>query len=148
MKRTAIAAVLVAGLAAQPLLSIAQTKSDSSGTAQGAAAESDSKLREQMTEHMRSMQEQMDKIRQTTDASERQKLLAEHMAAMQEGMKTMQGTGGGMMMGMMGGGAMAGGGQPGGAQSLQMMENRLDMMQVMMAQMMEHMQMMQPAPGK
>ena len=148
MKRTAIAVFLLAGLAAQPLLSIAQTKSDAPGTAQGAAVESDSKLREQMAEQVRAMQQQMDRIRQTTDASERQKLLAEHMKAMQDGMKTMQGTGGGMMMGMMGGGAMAGGGQPGGAQSVQMMENRLDMMQVMMTQMMEHMQMMQPAPGK
>ena len=53
------------------------------------------------------MQSKIDRIRQTTDPNERQKLMAEHMKGMRQGMEMMRGTGGGMM-GKMQGGAGAG----------------------------------------
>ena len=43
---------------------------------------------------MKAMQAQMDKIRNTTEPTERQKLMQEHMQAMQENMKAMRGMGG------------------------------------------------------
>jgi hypothetical protein len=116
------------------------------------------------------MQQQMDRIRQTKDPKERQKLLQEHMQSMQEGMSMMRGMGGPMMMGMMGGQkdamgpGMMGGGQKGGMgpgmmgggpmagmdpkQQQEFTQRRMDMMQMMMEQMMQHDQMMQPAPAK
>lgn len=147
---TLIAALFAASLAAQPLVGAAQ--SQDKPAAKPRAGQMDPKLQEQMTARMKAMQVQMDKIRQTRDPKEREKLLAEHMKSMEEGMRLMRGMGGGMMGGigdgrMTSGGAMMGG-KGGGAQSPQMMENRMDMMQMMMDQMMEHMQMMQPAPGK
>ena len=102
----------------------------------------DPKLQQQMMDRVKEMQAQMDKIRQTNDPKEREKLLAEHMKSMQDGMQMMRGTGGGMM-GMMGGGQRGSGGQ-----SAQMMERRMDMMQMMMEQVMQHQQMMQQPPAK
>jgi hypothetical protein len=99
-----------------------------------ASMQMDPKLQQQMMERMKTMHAQMDKIRQTADPKEREKLMAEHMKTMQEGMQMMQGMGGGMM-GMMGGG-----------QGPQMMEGRMDMMQMMMEQMMQHLQMQEGAP--
>jgi hypothetical protein len=145
MKRTPIAiALLAAALAVQPLAAGAQVTTEKPGPMQ-----MDSKLQQQMLDHMKEMQSQMDKIRQSTDPNERQKLVAEHMSSMQEGMQMMRGMGGGMM-GMMHGGAGAGmtGPRGGGAQNPQMMERRMDMMQMMMEQMMQHQQMMQAPPGK
>jgi hypothetical protein len=110
---------------------------------------------------MKKMQQQMDKIRATTDPKERQKLMDEHMRSMNEGMTMMRGMGGPMMMGgkpgamgpgMMGGDQKSGmgpgmmGGDP--KQQQEMMGRRMDMMQMMMEQMMQHQQMMQPAPAK
>ena len=85
---------------------------------------------------------------------------------MQEGMNMMRGMGGPMMMGGQGGmgpGAM-GGGQKGGMgpgmmgggpmggmdpkQQQEMMGRRIDMMQMMMEQMMQHQNMMESAPRK
>ncbi|WP_407511113.1 hypothetical protein [Ralstonia sp. GP101] len=94
---------------------------------------------------MKKMQAQMDKIHQTKDPKERQRLMAEHMQAMQDTMQTMHGMGGPMMMDMMGGQGMgAGGAAPmmGGSgmpmeQRMNMMENRMDMMQMMMDQMLK-----------
>ena len=139
-RRTVIAAVLAAAFAAQPLAGAAQSK-DKPAAKPPAGTQMDPKLQQQMVERMKALQAQMDKIRQTTDPKEREKLLAEHMKTMQEGMQAMRGMGGGMM-------GMMSGGKHGGAQGPRMMENRMDMMQMMMDQMMEHMQMMQPAPGK
>ena len=50
----------------------------------------------QMQEKMKAMQAQMDKIRNTTDPKERQKLMQEHMQTMQENMNTLRGIGGPM----------------------------------------------------
>lgn len=64
----------------------------------------------QVQEHIQKMQEQMEKIRQTQDPQERQRLLQEHWATMQNGMGVMQGMWGpGMMGGHMRGGPMRGG---------------------------------------
>ena len=144
MKRTPIAIALLAGaLAMQPSPSAAQATGDKPAAKPRAGMQMDSKLQQQMIERMKTMQAQMDKIRQTTDPKERDKLFAEHMKSMQEGMQMMRGMGGGMM-----GGGMMGGGQRGGGQSAQMMEGRMDMMQMMMEQMMQHEQMMQRTPAK
>ena len=59
---------------------------------------------------MKRMQEQMDKLRQTQDPQERQKLLQEHYATMQSAMTAMHGM---WVPGMMGGpGMMRGRGMP------------------------------------
>jgi hypothetical protein len=64
----------------------------------------------QVQENIQKMQEQMDRIRQTQDPQERQKLLQEHWATMQNSMVMMQGMWGpgGMMGGHMRGGPMMG----------------------------------------
>ena len=115
---------------------------------------------QKMQEHMKEMQAQMEKIRQTTDPKERQRLMQEHMQGMREQMKMMQGMGGCMMMrGMMGGRQqgtatpgkkgsmdcpMMKGGDPGRGQ--EMMEQRMDMMQMMMEQMLQHQEEAQAKP--
>jgi polyhydroxyalkanoate synthesis regulator protein len=68
--------------------------------------------RQKMREHMQRMQEQMNKIAQTTDPQERQRLLQEHWQSMYQNMQTMRGMGwmwDGYMMGpgMMGGRPLA-----------------------------------------
>ena len=150
-RRTMIAALFAATLAAQPLAGAAQSQEKPAAKPR-AGMQMDPKLQQQMIERLKTMQAEMAKIRETSDPQERQKLLAEHMKTMQEGMQAMGGMGGGMMGRMGGGGMMGGGATMGGKggrpQSPQMMEQRMDMMQMMMDQMMEHMQMMQPAPGK
>lgn len=65
-------------------------------------------------ENIKTMQEQMEKIRQTQDPQERQKLLQEHWATMQSGMGMMQGMWGPGMMGCCGGGPAYGGWHMGG----------------------------------
>jgi hypothetical protein len=74
---------------------------------------------DKMQGHMKLMQEQRQRIQQTGDPAQRQKLMQEHWTAMQEGMRMMQGSdtmpGCGMMMGPMmeGMGCWAGGGMQG-----------------------------------
>lgn len=74
---------------------------------------------QQMRDHLQRMQEQMNKIAQTTDPQERQRIMQEHWQSMYQDMQTMRGMGwmfgGGSMMGpgmvgpgMMGGGMMRG----------------------------------------
>jgi hypothetical protein len=73
---------------------------------------------QQMRDRMQQMQEQMNKIAQTTDPQERQRLMQEHWQGMYQDMQTMRGMGwmwgGGSMMGpgMMRGGMMPGGPTP------------------------------------
>jgi hypothetical protein len=98
----------------------------------------------QMQARIQAMQAQMAQLQTTTDAAQRQKLLSAHMQLMQEQMASMRSMGGGMMQMMHGGAGMgmgAGGGdRPPGARH-QMVEDRLDMLQMMMEQMMGQMQM-------
>jgi hypothetical protein len=67
------------------------------------------------------------------------------MQAMQDNMKAMRGMGGPMMMGGQKGGGMT---SAGPTQRTQIMEQRMDMMQMMMEQMVQHDQMMQSTPAK
>jgi len=95
-----------------------------------------------MQQGVKRMQDQMDRIRKTTDPKERQKLLDEHYQTMMENMKAMRGMGGSMMMG----GDQKGGpmkGEAGGRTGS--MEQRMDMMQMMMEHMMQREQMRAPA---
>lgn len=99
---------------------------------------------------MQNMQEEMAKIRSTSDPTERRKLMTEHMVTMRETMGTM------MKMGGPGTGMMPGGGMMRGDRSqpstapapddargrMGMMEQRMGMMQMMMDQMMQHQDMM------
>jgi hypothetical protein len=108
----------------------------------------------QMQENMKKMQQQMEKIQATSDPAERQKLMHEHMQTMQENMKTMHGMGGPMMMGSGPHGAMMMGGKKGGMTPSdmmkrdEMMEKRMDMMQMMMEQMIQHDHAMESMPAK
>jgi len=92
----------------------------------------------------------MQRIEQTSDAAERQRLMQEHLQAMREGMGMMRGMGAmggmggaGMMMsqGPAGGGMGMSGDKAGGMMGCDMMaghammEKRMDMMQQMMEQM-------------
>ena len=97
-----------------------------------------------MHEQMKKTQALMDRMRKTTDPTERQKLIQDHMQSMREGMSMMQGMGGAMLGGKGGMGMM--GGDP--KQRQDMMERRMDMMQMMMDQMMQHQQMSQPTQSK
>jgi hypothetical protein len=111
-----------------------------------------------LQEKMKAMQAQMDRIHRTTDAKERQRLMQEHMQAMQENMKAMRGMGGptmGMMggkpgakgPGMMDGGQMAPSMTEGDMNKRQdMLEQRTDMMQMMMEQMMQRDQVKESMP--
>ncbi len=106
----------------------------------------------QMQENMKVMQQQMEKIQATTDPKVRQKLMQEHMQTMQKNMQTMRGMGGPMMMG----GGQSGGMGMGGCKNTaadgmqkcgEMLEQRMDMMQMMMEQMMQHNQMIDSMPA-
>ena len=104
---------------------------------------------DKMQEKMKTMQEQMGKIHAAKDPQERKKLMKEHMQSMQEGMKMMGGMGAGMR-----GGDMMAKAKKDQAESMtdagdgmgmcimmkkhKSVEARLDMMQKMMEQMMEH----------
>ena len=108
----------------------------------------------QMREKMKAMQGQMDRIHQTTDPKERQKLMHEHMQAMQASMKAMRGMGGGMMKGGGEHGGMKMDAKKGGMKDGDMMkhhtmmESRLDLLQMMMEQMMQRDRAMQSMPAR
>jgi len=112
-------------------------------------------MMDKMQKHMETMMQQMDAIHKTDDPEKRDKLLQEHGKSMQEGMQMMRGMGGGMMKGMMGeggGGMMGKGGSgmmKGGDKAMcqRTMEQRMDMMQMMMDQMMQHRQAEESHPG-
>ena len=80
-----------------------------------------------MHEHMKTMQEQMEKIRGTADAGERDKLVQEHMRSMHAAME-MRGMHGSMMDGHKGG---AGATDRGSHNRPDMMAQCMDMMQKM-----------------
>jgi hypothetical protein len=102
-----------------------------------------------MQDRMKAMREMHDKMMNAKTPAERQALMADHMKAMQDGMETMKGMGG---TGGMGGMGMAGGMGSGKAMPAdmanrqQMMEGRMDMMQMMMEMMMQRLP--GPPPAK
>lgn len=103
---------------------------------------------QQWQRRMNTMHKQMDRIHQTQNPKERQRLLEEHWKTMDEqmaGMRDMEGMMGGMMGGMHGQRGDRGHG------SMHMMDpdqrdtymqDRMDMQQMMMEQMMQHNHMM------
>ncbi len=103
---------------------------------------------EQWQDRMHTMHDQIDKIHRTKDPEEHQRLLEEHWETMDEQMRDMR-----MMEGMMGGMMSGMHGQRGdqGRGHIHMMDpdqrdsymqDRMDMMQLMMEQMMQHNHMM------
>ena len=144
---------LVAGIIAFALSAPIVSAQDKSAPAKPAMRMDMDKQMPQMQENMNTMQQQMEKVRATTDPKDRQKLMQEHMQAMQENMKTMRGMGGPMMMGSGQPGGMAMGGKKdmAGGDMMKhhaMMEKRMDMMQMMMEQMLQRDQAMQPMPPR
>ena len=127
-------AILIPAIVAALSMPIASAQ-DKSAPAKPAMGMDMDKHMGKMQGNMKAMQAQMDKIHKTTDPKERQKLMQAHMTAMQENMKAMRGMGGPMMKG---------GGEHGGMKDgdmmkrHEMMANRMDMMQMMMEQMMQH----------
>lgn len=152
--------VLCSVLASVPTWSLAQ---GSSGQGKGPGMMNQETM-QQMHQNMSQMQEMMQGVPKAGSQAERQRLLQRHMKSMQEHMRMMRedmmGGGQGMMgqgQGMMGQGQNQGmmsnrqGGnrsdtddsaRPGMAmdydQRLQMMGTRMDQMQLMMEQMLEH----------
>ncbi len=117
-----------------------------------ASAQEMDKRMQQMQEHMKQMQAQMEKLQRTKDPKERQKLMDEHTKTMHEHISMMRDLGGCLMVG-----PMARGGDPAGAggmgcktkeadssRSKELMEHRMDMMQMMMEQMIQHQEAMHP----
>src|ERR1035437_3055488 len=107
----------------------------------------------QMRENMKKMQQQMEKIQATSDPAERQKLMQDHMQTMQENMKVMHSMGGSMMSGGQHGVMMLGGkkGEMASSEMMkrnEMMDKRLDMMQMMMEQMIQHARAVELMPAK
>lgn len=158
MKTSIAAAAIVAFALSAPIVSaqemLTSAKPDMPAPAKPAMNMDMESHMSQMQEKMKAMQAQMDGIHSTTDANERQTLMHEHMLAMQENMKAMQAMSGPMMKG---------GGEPGGVmfgpiksdmagggtmKHHEMIEKRMDMMQMMLVQMMRHDQAMEPMPVK
>jgi len=144
--KTCALAVLLACTLAAPF-SRAAEEEDHAAHHPGAEAADEAPTapkKNKMHERMKKMHEQMEKIHASKDPKERQELMDEHMESMREGMKAMRGMGrkpkvecpedeggeeaagkGGMMGGMM-------------MKKHKLMEDRLDAMQKMMEQMLEH----------
>ncbi|MDA8257745.1 MAG: hypothetical protein M0Z99_19300 [Betaproteobacteria bacterium] len=150
MKTSILVAAIVGSTLSMPILAA----QDKVAPAKPAMSMDMGKQMPKMQEKMKAMQAQMDKIHKTTDPAERQKLMQAHMQAMMENMEMMRGMGGPMMMGggehggmKMGDkkGAMMGGDM---MQHHEMMEKRMDMMQLMMEQMMQRDQAMGSMPAK
>lgn len=140
--------ILAAMVAVCALSSIpAASAQDKTAPAQPAMSMDMGQQMSAMQANMRDMQAQMEKIRATTDPKERRRLMDSHMQAMHECMATMREQdkaampkGGDQAAGMAMGGDMM--------QHRQMMESRMDMMEMMMDQMLQHMQMMQAVPSR
>jgi len=103
-----VTGLVLAALVVVPLAAHAQTatKPAAAPTAPDVKA-FDQRLAEAQVQ-MKRMQEQMDRLRQTQDPQERQKLFHDHYTAMQNAMTAMHGMWGPGMMGCCGGGTMHG----------------------------------------
>ena len=142
MKYYALAALLACTLAAP--LSRAADEDDHAGHHPGANEAPEARTKDKMQERMKKMHEQMEKIHASKDPKERQELMQEHMESMREGMKAMHGMGkkpkGECPEDEAGGEAAEKGGMMGGMmmKKHKAMVERLDAMQKMMEQMLEH----------
>ena len=97
----------------------------------------------QMDEHMKKMGALHEQMASANTPEERQKVMDEQRKEMQAGMGMMNQMQGGGMMGGTGGGMMAQKGKPADQKAqMQMMQKRMDMMQMMMQTMMDQQGMM------
>jgi gamma-glutamylcysteine synthetase len=145
MKRSlAIAVGTVALLAAG--MPLAQDAKAPASNLKPTAVQSGSSMNmsNQMDEHMQKMKALHEKMTSAATPEERQKVMDEQRQEMQAGMGMMnQMMQGGGMKGNMGGGMMGQKGKPADATSqMQMMQKRMDMMQMMMQTMMDQQGMM------
>ncbi|MCA1975105.1 MAG: hypothetical protein LDL44_19910 [Caenispirillum sp.] len=159
-KKLAMTAIAASLAFAAPVFADDAHHPEKAQEAKAAPAKPEQTVRK-MQDNVRKMQGQLDRIAKSKTDDDRQKAMAEHMQTMQENMMMARGMQAGMMgcpmmeggmmgkggMGMMGGGMMGGGmmgggmgmmggPQAGGADRMQQMERRMDMMQMMMEQMM------------
>ncbi|KKX57822.1 MULTISPECIES: hypothetical protein [Pseudomonas] len=155
MKNTRLAVLFLAA-SLTPLWVTAAEQSQATQTQQQtpSVAEFDKQMA-QAQETFKKMQAQMEKIQQTQDPQQRQKLLQEHWNTMQNGMSMMNGMWG---PGMMGNGRMMGGKHMMGwqdysnltpeqkSQRQYMMDRYTGMQQMMMDNMMRHQNYMQMQP--
>ncbi|MEO8332543.1 MAG: hypothetical protein ABI479_08910 [Gallionella sp.] len=164
-KITILAAVTSLSMVAMPLYADdthhpenAQKTTDAKAAAKPTGHEpaADQQIK-QSQETMRKLQDQMGKIRQTSDPKERHKLMHEHMQTMQEGMKQLRGMGAMKMhatakakkMDMAGDGKQDGMMMGDDMMKMHdMMEMRMEMMETMMEQMMQREEMQGAMPQK
>lgn len=150
MKTSLLVAAIVGSTLSMPILAA----QDKVAPAKPVMSMEMDKQMSKMQEKMKVMQAQMDKIHKTTDPAERNKLMQAHMQAMMENMTMMRSMGGPMMMGAGDHGSMKMGDKKGAMmggdmmQHHEMMEKRIDMMQMMMEQMMQRDQAMGSMPAK
>jgi hypothetical protein len=160
MKQAVLAALFASALFSSMPIAVQADTYPKGGPAQTApdVKAFDKQLAEAQAQ-MRLMQEQMDRIRQTQDPQERQRLLQEHWATMQKARTAMHGMWGPGMMGgpgMMNGPGMRGWGGMHGyyskltpeqmKQRQYMMEQYMGTQQMMMDHMMQWQEWMAPAP--
>ncbi|WP_433771533.1 hypothetical protein [Pseudomonas putida] len=157
MKNTR-SAVLFLAASLSPLWGVAAEQTQATQTQQQTpnVAEFDKQM-SQAQETFKKMQLQMEKIQQTQDPQQRQKLLQEHWNTMQNGMSMMNGMWGPGMMGCCAGGGMMGGNMMGWqdysnltpeqkSQRQYMMDRYTGMQQMMMDHMMWHQNYIQGQP--
>ncbi len=139
----AVGAVVSLGVGAT-LAQEAKVASPKAATTQAATAMGAQSPMAQMDERMKRMQVMHEKVLSATTPEERQKLMDEQRKEMQSSMA--------MMNQAMSGGAMMGGGMTGPkgkpadtASQMQVMQKRMDMMQMMMQTMMDQ---LPPSPAK
>ncbi|HET8697355.1 MAG TPA: hypothetical protein VFO94_07720 [Gammaproteobacteria bacterium] len=140
------AAAIAAAMLTQPAL--AQQPASPAPQTAPAPSEVDAQVAK-MQALMTQMNDQMSKLAQTTDPTERQKLMQEHWTTMQSAMTLMQdawggGKGGPMMGPMMHWNDFSKMTPEQRAQHQYMMERWMPMQQMMMGHMMQHQGMMQP----
>ncbi|MFA6314498.1 MAG: hypothetical protein WCV99_13875 [Sterolibacterium sp.] len=140
-----IAIIFACGLSA-PIVS-AQEKSE---PAKPAINKDTTNQMPQLRQNMMKAQKQIDKIRSTTDATEYQKLMQAHMDTMQGSMAMIRHMHGPMMDGVVEHAGMKKAGSKRGSDRThyEMMEQRMDSMQMMMEQMLQHDQAAHSTPSK
>ena len=135
MKRyTLVAALILSTMAIQPALAVDAHHPDQKA---GVAAPTADQTIQKMQANTARMKSQLEKMAQSDDPAQRQKLMQEHMQTMQENMMAGKSMMGGMTgCPMMKNGMMDGMGAPGSdegmSKRMDMMEKRMDMMQMMM----------------
>jgi hypothetical protein len=140
-------AVLAAGMPLAQTAKAPAPHAHAAGTQSGAAMNMSTQMG-QMDEHMKRMQALHDRMMSAATPEERQKVMAEQRQEMQACMGMMNQMQGGPMMGGMGSGTMGQKGKPADANAqMQMMQKRMDMMQMMMQSMMDQQGMMAGAKG-